>query len=96
MRSRTLANGLQLLMSEIPYAKSVGISVYLRAGSRFEENPQTEGISHFLEHMCFKGTARRPNPRDISFEIDALGGAINAATQREMTIYYAKVTTEFL
>ena len=96
MHSRTLANGLQLLMSEIPYAKSVGISVYLRAGSRFEENPQTEGISHFLEHMCFKGTARRPNPRDISFEIDALGGAINAATQREMTIYYAKVTTEFL
>lgn len=96
VHSRLLPNGLQLLAIPIPHAKSVGISVYLRAGSRYEEHLETSGVSHFLEHLCFKGTARRPSPRDISFEIDALGGGINASTHREMTVYYAKVTKEFM
>ena len=52
-------------------------------------------ISHFLEHICFKGTIERPTPRDISFAIDSLGGTINAATYKEMTCYYAKVASEF-
>ena len=96
VHSRTLANGLQLLTTPIPHAKSVGISVYLRAGSRYEEQVETAGVSHFLEHLCFKGTDRRPASRDISFEIDALGGTINASTHREMTVYYGKVTSEFM
>jgi len=96
VHSRTLPNGLQLLAIPIPHAKSVGISVYLRAGSRYEEHEETAGVSHFLEHLCFKGTERRPTPRDISFEIDALGGTINASTHREMTVYYGKVTEEFM
>ena len=78
-------------MVPIPHARSVSTSLYLRAGSRYEEHTETAGISHFLEHICFKGTERRPTARDISFEIDALGGSINAATHREMTVYYAKV-----
>lgn len=94
--SRMLANGLQLVATPIPHAKSVGISVYLRAGSRYEEHVETAGVSHFLEHLCFKGTERRPTSRDISFEIDALGGSINASTHREMTVYYGKVTKEFM
>ena len=96
VHSRLLPNGLQLLAIPIPHAKSVGISVYLRAGSRYEEHVETAGVSHFLEHLCFKGTAQRPTPRDISFEIDALGGSINASTHREMTVYYGKVTKEFM
>ena len=79
----------------MPYARSVAISIYLKAGSRYEEHSKTAGISHFLEHICFKGTAERPNPRDISFAIDSLGGTFNAATYREMTCYYAKVASEF-
>jgi len=96
VHSRVLPNGLQLLAMPIPHAKSVGISVYLRAGSRYEEHTETAGVSHFLEHLCFKGTTRRPTSRDISFEIDALGGSINASTHREMTVYYGKVTQEFM
>jgi len=96
VHSRILPNGLQLLAIPIPHAKSVGISVYLRAGSRYEEHEETAGVSHFLEHLCFKGTTNRPTPRDISFEIDALGGTINASTHREMTVYYGKVTKEFM
>ena len=79
----------------MPSARSVGISIYLKSGSRYEEYPEIAGISHFLEHICFKVTIERPTPRDISFAIDSLGGTINAATYKEMTCYYAKVASEF-
>jgi len=91
----TADNGTQIIVTPMPYARSVAISIYLKAGSRYEEYSKTAGISHFLEHICFKGTTARPNPRDISFEIDSLGGTFNAATYREMTCYYAKVASEF-
>ncbi len=90
-----LENGVELIIVPMPHARSVSTSIYFRAGSRYEEHDQTAGISHFLEHICFKGTQRRPTSRDISFEIDALGGGINASTHREMTVYYAKVAAEF-
>lgn len=90
----TLDNGLRLLVTPIPYARSVAISVYLAAGSRFEHATEDAGVAHFLEHICFKGTERRPRPMDVSIEIDAMGGTINAATNRELTVYYAKVTPE--
>ncbi len=95
VHTSVLENGAELIVVPIPHARSVSTSLYLRAGSRYEEHTETAGISHFLEHICFKGTERRPTARDISFEIDALGGSINAATHREMTVYYAKVATEF-
>jgi predicted Zn-dependent peptidase len=90
----TLPNGLRLLITPMPHAHSVAISIYLAAGSRFEHTTEDAGVAHFLEHICFKGTPRRPRPLDISAEIDGIGGTINAATNRELTVYYAKVTPE--
>lgn len=92
----TLANGLRLLVTPMPYARSVAASIYVAAGSRYEATPEEGGLSHFLEHLLFKGTERRPKPLDISMEIDRIGGNINAATDRELTVYYAKVTPEYL
>ena len=89
----TLDNGLRLLATPVPHARSVSISIYIAAGSRYEQ-PQDAGLSHFAEHLCFKGTERRPRPQDIAVEIDAMGGTINAATDREFTVYFAKVTPE--
>ena len=94
--AHTLSNGLRLLVTPMPYARSVSISVYFAAGSRYEPTEAEAGLSHFLEHLCFKGTAGRPKPLDISMELDSIGGNINAATNRELTVYYAKVTPEHL
>ncbi len=90
----TLDNGLRLAVTPMPYARSVSLSIYVGAGSRYEETEEEAGLSHFLEHLCFKGTERRPKPLQISMEIDAMGGNMNAATNRELTVYYAKVTPE--
>ncbi|MDA1241377.1 MAG: pitrilysin family protein [Chloroflexi bacterium] len=92
----TLENGVRLLVTPMPYARSVAVSVYVAAGSRYEPTLEEAGLSHFLEHLCFKGTTRRPRALDISMEIDAVGGNLNAATNRELTVYYGKVTPEYL
>jgi len=89
----TLANGLRVVVVPMPHARSVALSMYVGAGSRFEVAADA-GLSHFVEHLCFKGTERRPRPKDVAIEIDAMGGSINAATEREYTVYYAKVTPE--
>ncbi|MEZ4502472.1 MAG: pitrilysin family protein [Dehalococcoidia bacterium] len=89
----TLSNGLRVITTHMPHATSVSVSVYLAAGSRYEADTDA-GLSHFVEHLCFKGTERRPRPQDVAIEIDAIGGTINAATEREYTVYYAKVTRE--
>ena len=90
---RTLDNGLRVVVTQVPHARSVAISVYMATGARHEA-PQEAGLSHFVEHLCFKGTERRPLPQDIAVEVDALGGGMNAATEREFTVYYARVTEE--
>lgn len=90
----TLANGVRALVIPVPHARSVSISAYLAAGSRYE-CAEDAGLSHFVEHLCFKGTERRPRPQDIATAIDNVGGSINAATERELTVYYAKVTPEY-
>ena len=87
----TLANGLRILVTPMPHSRSVAVALYVAAGSRFEMDPEA-GLSHFVEHMAFKGTERRPRPQDISMELDAVGGSLNAATEREYTVYYGKVT----
>lgn len=86
----TLANGLRVITSPMPHTRSVAISIYVGAGSRYE-TPAESGISHFIEHLCFKGTAKRPNSQMISEAVDGVGGSMNAATDREYTVYYAKV-----
>src|SRR5438874_857852 len=74
-------------------AQSVTCAIMLAAGSRYE-TPETNGIAHFAEHMFFKGTERRPTARDISQEIDTIGGEFNAFTGKEYTGYYVKCAAE--
>ena len=83
-------NGLRILTSHMPHTKSVSIVLYVGAGSRYE-TPEEAGISHFVEHMCFKGTPRRPTSKEISEAIEGVGGILNAATDRELTTYWCKV-----
>jgi predicted Zn-dependent peptidase len=86
----TLSNGLRILTAPMPSTRSVAVSVYVGAGSRYERDPEA-GISHLLEHLLFKGTERRPTAQEISELIEGVGGVLNASTDRELTVYYAKV-----
>jgi predicted Zn-dependent peptidase len=88
-----LSNGLRILTAPMDSAQSVTCAIMLAAGSRYE-TPDTNGIAHFAEHMFFKGTERRPTARDISMEIDAIGGEFNAFTGKEYTGYYVKCAAE--
>ena len=86
-------NGLRIMTAPIGSAQSVTCAIMLAAGSRYE-TPETSGIAHFSEHMFFKGTERRPTARDISMEIDAIGGEFNAFTGKEYTGYYVRCAAE--
>ncbi len=85
----TLENGLRVVTEYIPFVKSVSIGVWIEAGSK-HENTINNGISHFIEHMMFKGTDKR-TAKDIAEIIDSVGGQINAFTSKECTCYYTKV-----
>jgi len=89
-KTTTLLNGLRIVSEALPHTRSATISFYVGAGSRYERDEEA-GLSHFLEHMLFKGASRRPTARDISEAIESVGGMHNAATDREVTVYYAKV-----
>ena len=89
-----LDNGLRVVTEKIPYLRSVSIGVWVITGSR-DEQPQENGISHFIEHLLFKGTERR-TAFDIAKEIDSVGGTLNAFTGREYTCFYAKVIDQNL
>lgn len=84
-----LSNGVKVITEEIPYLKSVSIGLWVTTGSR-DEQPHENGISHFIEHLLFKGTERR-TALDIAKAIDSVGGTLNAFTGREYTCFYAKV-----
>ncbi|MCL1796402.1 MAG: insulinase family protein [Clostridia bacterium] len=90
----TLSNGLRVVAEPIVHFRSVSVGIWVRTGS-MTELPQENGLSHFLEHMLFKGTKRR-SARDIAEEMDAVGGQLNAFTSKECTCYYAKVMDEDL
>lgn len=91
MYERTvLDNGLRIVSSSMPHTRSVSISIFVGAGSRYEPD-EIAGVSHFLEHMLFKGTHRRPTPRQIAEAIEGIGGVMNAATDKDLTVYWAKV-----
>lgn len=85
----TLSNGLRIVCESIPQVHSVSLGVWVGTGSRYEE-PEINGISHFLEHMLFKGTTNR-TAKQIAETIDAVGGQLNAFTTKEYTCFYAKV-----
>lgn len=86
---KVLKNGLRVVTIPMKDNPTVTVLVLVEAGSKYEEK-KINGISHFLEHMCFKGTSRRPKAIDISKELDALGSQYNAFTAQEYTGYYAK------
>src|SRR6201990_1055057 len=84
-----LPSGLVVVTDAMPHLESASLGVWVGAGSR-DEQADEHGISHFLEHMAFKGTAKR-TARQIAEEIEAVGGDLNAATSVETTAYYARV-----
>lgn len=90
MQKTTLDNGLRLLTENMPHTRSVTISIFLATGSRYE-NDGIAGAAHFIEHMCFKGTASYPTPREIATAIEGIGGNLNGGTDKELTVYWAKV-----
>src|SRR5215212_9285372 len=79
----------------MPHTRSASIILYYGVGQRYEPQEIT-GISHFIEHMLFKGTQRRPTPQEISEAIEGIGGSLNATTGREYTDYYAVVPAQHL
>ena len=90
----TLENGLRVVSCEMPHTRSVAISAYVGVGSRYESD-DLAGVSHFVEHMVFKGTELRPDPVDISAQIESTGGMINAGTEHELTVYWCKVAQPY-
>src|SRR4051812_21745501 len=89
----TLSNGLRVLTAPLDHAQSVACYIMLAAGSRYEES-SNRGIAHFAEHMFFKGTEKRPTARDLSMEVDKIGGEFNAFTSKEYTGYYIRCAGE--
>ena len=90
-----LPNGIRLLTASMPATRAVSIAFYVGTGSRFEREDES-GASHFLEHILFKGTKRRPLAQDVSETIERVGGFMNASTDRELTIYWARVARPHL
>jgi len=90
----TLPNGLRVILAPDRQSMASTVFVLVEAGSNYETKDKN-GISHFLEHMCFKGTEKRPRAIDISSELDGMGAQYNAFTSNEYTGYYAKVQPRF-
>ncbi len=89
IKRTVLPNGLRIITVPMKDAPTVTVLAMVEVGSKYE-NKQTSGLSHFLEHMCFKGTEKRPAAKDISRELDTLGAQYNAFTSEEFTGYWAK------
>lgn len=87
-----LDNGLRVIISPMPHRRSVCLAVLVGTGSCYE-NQREAGISHFAEHLYFKGTQRRPTAKEISQDIEGVGGIINASTDKEVTIFWCKVAS---
>jgi predicted Zn-dependent peptidase len=87
-----LDNGLRVITSAMPHSRSVSIAFLVGAGSCFESQDEA-GISHFIEHLCFKGTQRRPTAKEISQDIEGIGGIINGSTDKEVTIFWCTVAS---
>ena len=94
IRLSTLKNGIRLITEKIPGVRSCSLGIWVGTGSRMERDDE-RGITHFIEHLLFKGTERR-SARDIAEALDSVGGQLNAFTSKEMTCYYARVMEEHL
>ncbi len=86
----TLDNGLRVITASMPHTRSVSISIFIGVGSRYETEAEA-GVSHFIEHLLFKGTSKRTTARAISEAIEGVGGILNGGTDKELTLYWCKV-----
>ena len=91
----TLDNGLRIITAPMPHTQAVCISLFVGVGSRYETEAQA-GISHFIEHLLFKGTPKRPTARELCEAIEGVGGTINGSTDKELTVYWCKVAQSHL
>ena len=89
-----LSNGIRLITYKMPEAMSVSVGLWVNAGSRCE-TPENNGVSHFIEHMLFKGTKNR-SAKKIAQIFDSIGGQINAFTSKECTCFYTKTLSSYL
>ncbi len=90
----TLPNGLRLVTAPISHVRSVSIAFFFGVGSRYESD-EIAGVSHFIEHMIFKGSKRYPSAQLISETIEGVGGLLNASTDREMTVFTARIASKY-
>ena len=90
----TLANGVRIITETMPHVRSVSVGIWIGAGSR-RESPEQNGVSHFIEHMLFKGTTRR-SAEDIARSVDSIGGNLDAFTAKELVCFNTKVLDEHL
>src|SRR5208282_5411462 len=94
IRRQTLPNGLTVITEQMPHIRSVAIGIWLKSGSR-DEDSEFNGISHFIEHMVFKGTETR-SAEDIARQVDSIGGNMDAFTAKECICFNIKVLDEHL
>jgi len=85
-----LDNGLRIITATMPHTQAVCIGIFIGIGSRYEAE-QEAGVSHFIEHLLFRGTQKRPTAKQISEAIEGVGGILNGGTDKELTIYWCKV-----
>ena len=90
-----LDNGLEVVTARVDSARSVTVGVFVRAGSRQEKDGEF-GVSHFLEHMMFKGTRKRPTSKHIAEAVEGVGGIFNAEASKELTVFWAKMASHHL
>src|SRR5512141_3336123 len=90
----TLANGVRVITEPMPHVRSVSVGIWIGTGSR-RETPEQNGISHFIEHMLFKGTEHR-SAEDIARSVDSIGGNLDAFTAKELVCFNTKVLDEHL
>jgi predicted Zn-dependent peptidase len=95
VQKTTLPNGVRVVTESIGHVQSISLGIWVATGARYESE-ERRGISHFLEHMLFKGTERRPSAKQIADEMDSVGGYLNAFTDKEYTCYYARTLDEHL
>ncbi|MFA5065418.1 MAG: pitrilysin family protein [Dehalococcoidia bacterium] len=94
-KNTTLENGLRVVTCRMPHTRSVSLLFFVMTGSCYENDGEA-GISHFIEHMCFKGTTKRSSSREISEAIEGVGGILNGGTDRELTSYWCKLASRHL
>ena len=91
----TLDNGLRIISCSMPHTRAATMIIFVGTGSRYEDDREA-GVSHFIEHLCFKGTERHPLPQEISEIIEGVGGILNGSTDQEITTLWAKVALPHL